>query len=82
MLGFRGHFSSKSRRYSIPLGRLRRARARFQKLKADADRDHASMDTADLENCLLADDEDTTLVIGHWTYAGKCRRSWRSPPRP
>ncbi|WP_353050416.1 replication initiator [Cellulosimicrobium sp. Marseille-Q4280] len=33
MLGFRGHFSSKSRRYSIPLGRLRRARVRFQRLR-------------------------------------------------
>ena len=31
MLGFRGHFSSKSRRYSITLGRLRRARRRFPK---------------------------------------------------
>lgn len=26
MLGFRGHFSSKSRKYSITLGALRRAR--------------------------------------------------------
>ena len=76
MLGFRGHFSSKSRLYSIPLGRLRRARARFQKFKADADRDGTPMDTADLENRLLADDEDTTLVIGHWTYAGT---GWTNP---
>jgi hypothetical protein len=76
MLGFRGHFSSKSRRYSIPLGRLRRARARFQKLRADADRDGTPMDTADLENRLLADDEDTTLLIGHWTYAGT---GWTNP---
>ena len=29
MLGFRGHFSSKSRRYSVTLGQLRRARRRF-----------------------------------------------------
>ena len=30
MLGFRGHFASKSRRYSITLGALRRARQRAQ----------------------------------------------------
>ncbi|MDO8152109.1 replication initiator [Isoptericola sp. b408] len=76
MLGFRGHFSSKSRRYSIPLGRLRRARMRFQRLKADADRDGTPMDTADLENRLLADEEETTLVVGSWTYQGT---GWTNP---
>ena len=34
MLGFRGHFASKSRRYSITLGALRRARRRAQALIA------------------------------------------------
>ena len=76
MLGIRGHFSSKSRRYSIPLGRLRRARMRFQRLKADADRDGTPMDVADLENRLLADEEKTTLVVGSWTYQGT---GWTNP---
>lgn len=36
MLGFRGHFSTKSRRYSVTLRRLRRARTRFQRRLAGA----------------------------------------------
>jgi hypothetical protein len=74
MLGFRGHFSTKSRRYSITLGRLRRARARYQQLVADARRNGESLEeisTAELEARLLAeDDEETTLVIGEWAYQG------------
>lgn len=71
MLGFRGHFASKSRRYSITLRALRRARRRAQALIA-AHRDSGRpLDLAALEADLLADDEDdTTLVIGHWHYAG------------
>jgi len=77
MLGFRGHFSTKSRRYSVTLGRLRRARQRFQRLTAQAQREGRPLDTRDLERRLLADDEDeTTLVIGSWVYAGT---GW---PRP
>lgn len=38
MLGFRGHFSTKSRRYSVTLGALRRARARWQALAAESRR--------------------------------------------
>ena len=70
MLGFRGHFSTKSRRYSITLGRLRRARQRFQALAADARRAGEPLDVRDLEARLLADDQDTTLVIGTWGYQG------------
>jgi hypothetical protein len=36
MLGFRGHFATKSRRYSITLGALRRARRRAQALIAES----------------------------------------------
>ena len=58
-------------RYSITLGRLRRARRRFAHLAAHAARTGQPLDVADLEARLLADDEDeTTLVIGSWTYAG------------
>lgn len=77
MLGFRGHFASKSRRYSVTLGRLRRARRRYARLVADAARDGQPLDVADLEARLLAEDEDeTTLVIGSWTYAGT---GWPNP---
>lgn len=77
VLGFRGHFATKSRRYSVTLGKLRRARQRFQRLAVQAAREGRPLDTRDLERRLLADDEDeTTLVIGSWTYAGT---GW---PRP
>ncbi len=71
MLGFRGHFGTKSRRYSITLTALRRARRRAQTLIAQHRTDGRPLDLAALEADLLADDEDeTTLVLGHWTYVG------------
>ncbi|MGB5934507.1 MAG: replication initiator [Ornithinimicrobium sp.] len=71
MLGFRGHFSSKSRRYSVTLGQLRRARARFVRITAQAERDGTPLDVADLEARLMADDDQvTTLVVSQWSYAG------------
>ncbi|WP_392544499.1 replication initiator [Oryzobacter telluris] len=70
-LGFRGHFSTKSRRYSVTLGRLRRARQRAQIHIATAARAGTTVDLRDLEAELLADDTDeATLVIGSWAYAG------------
>ncbi|WP_433245869.1 replication initiator [Streptosporangium sp. CA-135522] len=59
MLGFRGHFSTKSRRYSTTLGKLREARAAFA---------HREEITTGRLPIL---DEDTVLVISHWEYAGK-----------
>lgn len=70
MLGFRGHYSTKSRHYSVTLGALRRARHRYQRLTADALRNGRTLDTRDLEARLLADDDETTLVVGSWTYQG------------
>ncbi|MEU7191157.1 replication initiator, partial [Streptomyces sp. NPDC045369] len=55
MLGFRGHFSTKSRRYSTTLGALRNARAGWRRAQAAAETDTAP---------------DTTLVLAHWVYAG------------
>ncbi|WP_234008028.1 replication initiator [Streptomyces sp. UNC401CLCol] len=55
MLGFRGHFSTKSRRYSTTLGALRDARAEWRRAQA-----LAAAET----------DQDTTLVLAHWVYAG------------
>jgi hypothetical protein len=68
MLGFRGHFATKSHRYSTTLGRLRQARREYTR------RHHRRPDTktgqpagADHEDQA---DEDTTLVIGSWRFAG------------
>jgi hypothetical protein len=55
MLGFRGHFSTKSRRYSTTLGALRDARAAWRRAQA-----MAAAET----------DPDSTLVLAHWIYAG------------
>jgi hypothetical protein len=71
MLGFRGHFASKSRRYSLTMGALRRARRRAQALIAASRAEGRPLDLAALEADLLADDDhDTTLVIGQWQYLG------------
>ncbi|SCE13033.1 hypothetical protein GA0115245_146713 [Streptomyces sp. di188] len=58
MLGFQGHFSTKSRSYSTTLGALRAARRAWRTEQAHA---HAGLPDPD---------PDTTLVVGHWTYLG------------
>jgi hypothetical protein len=70
MLGFRGHFSTKSRRYSVTLGALRRARRRYQRLGIEGRRSFAQLDVRELEKQLMTDDAETTLVVGAWTYKG------------
>jgi len=55
MLGFRGHFSTKSRRYSTTLGALRTARADWRRAQAAA---------------LNVRENDTTYVLAHWVFAG------------
>ncbi|MGW1609243.1 replication initiator [Streptomyces sp. NPDC002285] len=60
MLGFRGHFSTKSRAYSTTLGALRDVRRAWRHAQADAARARAGLPTTD---------ENTTLVIASsWTY--------------
>jgi hypothetical protein len=54
MLGFRGHFSTKSRRYSTTLGALRDARAQWRRAQATPE----------------GQTEETTLVLAHWVFAG------------
>jgi hypothetical protein len=67
MLGFRGHFATKSRRYSTTLGRLRTARRRWQLAQLRARRGGPPIDPSwDAER----DDDETTLVLGTWTFAG------------
>ncbi|MQY34904.1 hypothetical protein SRB17_28760 [Streptomyces sp. RB17] len=58
MLGFRGHFSSKSRRYSTTLGALRQARADYR-----AAQEREALGLNDVE-------PDTVLVLADWQYAG------------
>jgi hypothetical protein len=55
MLGFRGHFVTKSRGYSTTLGELRQARADYRAEQNDQAAD---------------EDDDSTPVIGFWTYVG------------
>ncbi|WP_406200947.1 replication initiation protein [Streptomyces sp. NBC_01017] len=62
MLGFRGHFSTKSRAYSTTLGALRDVRRAWRHAQADAARARAGLPTTD---------EHTTLVTAAaWTYLG------------
>ncbi|MEU5884424.1 replication initiator [Spirillospora sp. NPDC047279] len=65
MLGFGGHFLTKARRYSVTFARLRGARIRYARTQA----------TGPTYTCDLADphqhDEETTLIIGDLTYAGR-----------
>ncbi|MFF7130800.1 replication initiator protein RepSA [Streptomyces sp. NPDC008196] len=58
MLGFRGHFSSKSRRYSTTLGVLRQTRADY---RAAQERQARGLDDTP---------PDTVLVLADWQYAG------------
>ncbi|MET8082312.1 replication initiator [Streptomyces sp. NPDC005303] len=58
MLGFRGHFSSKSRRYSTTLGALRQTRADY---RAAQERQARGLDDTAA---------DTVLVLADWQYAG------------
>lgn len=59
MLGFRGHFSTKSRRYSTTLGALRTAR-----------RDWRTNEMLRVHG-IAPEDADNVVVAGHWTYAGR-----------
>lgn len=62
MLGFRGHFSTKSRRYSTTLGALRTARAEWRAAQATAATAPTTYGNPEVV--------DTTLVLAHWVYAG------------
>ncbi|MET7459064.1 replication initiator [Nonomuraea sp. NPDC005501] len=59
MLGFRGHFSTRSRHYGPTLGDLRAAREQ-----------HARDDDITTGRLPLFD-EDTVLTVSEWAYAGK-----------
>ncbi len=57
-------------RYSITLGQLRRTRQRAQARIAASRVSGTPLDLASFEADILADDEQTTLVIGRWSYLG------------
>jgi hypothetical protein len=59
MLGFRGHFASKSRRYSTTLGAIRSERRAYRMRQA-----------AGPARELGAVERDTTLIVGQWEFAG------------
>lgn len=61
MLGFRGHFSTKSHRYSTTLGALRQVRADY---RARQERQTRGLPDPD------DNPEGSLLVLAHWTYAG------------
>jgi hypothetical protein len=71
-LGYGGHFSSKSRRYSTTLTALRTARQDYQTARTLRAFGLAD-DTRVVRGHPIADevDDDTVLVIGHWRYAGR-----------
>ncbi len=61
MLGFRGHFASKSRRYSTTLGAIRGERRTFRRRQAAEHARQLGLDPVD---------DDTTLVVSRWEFAG------------
>ncbi|MFE5632350.1 replication initiator protein RepSA [Streptomyces sp. NPDC056543] len=61
MLGFRGHFSTKSRAYSTTLGALRQVRADYR-----AAQQRTALGLPDPDE----HPEATVLVVAHWSYAG------------
>ena len=63
MLGFGGHFSSKSRRYSTTLGALRRARVAYASRRRRSD-------TLPLDAWAPAEDDQVAVVVASWRYLG------------
>jgi hypothetical protein len=63
MLGFGGHFSTKSRRYSTTLGALRRARVAYAIRRR---RGHA----VPLDAWGRPEDDQAVIVVGSWIYLG------------
>ncbi|NJP90048.1 plasmid replication initiator protein [Nonomuraea sp. FMUSA5-5] len=75
MLGFGGHFLTKTRRYSITFGAIREERAAYRRAHALNDRHpgtegHPGATRFQRQPDLDTKTEETTLVIGFLTYAG------------
>jgi hypothetical protein len=63
MLGFGGHFSTKSRRYSTTLGALRRARVAYAIRKRRGN-------TVPLDAWGRPEDDQAVIVVASWRYLG------------
>jgi hypothetical protein len=63
MLGFRGHWSTRSRRYSTTMTVLRRARVAFAKRRRA--KDGVPLDAWD-----RAEDDQAAIVVASWVYVG------------
>jgi hypothetical protein len=63
MLGFRGHWSTKSRRYSTTFTTLRRARVAFAKRRR-------AKDGVPLDAWSRPEDDDQVEVVASWVYVG------------
>jgi hypothetical protein len=64
MLGFGGHFSTKSRRYSTTLGALRRARVTYATRRRRGD-------TLPLDAWGRPEDDQAVIVVASWSYLGR-----------
>jgi len=64
MLGFGGHWSTKSRRYSTTMTVLRRARVTFAKRRRA--KDGVSLDAWGRPD----DDDQAVVVVASWVYVG------------
>jgi hypothetical protein len=63
MLGFRGHWSTKSRRYSTTFTVLRRARVGFAKRRR-------AKDGVPLDAWGRPEDDDQVVIVASWAYVG------------
>src|SRR5215218_1401057 len=63
MLGFGGHWSTKSRRYSTTMGALRRARVAFAKRRR-------AKDGVPLDAWEKPEDDQAVIVVASWVYVG------------
>jgi len=83
MLGFRGHFTTKSRRFSVTLGSLRQARRNWRAARAEQhppagepadEMDWPEPDTQpglwDNETLATGDEDESIPVIGEWRFLG------------
>jgi hypothetical protein len=64
MLGFGGHFSSRSRRYSTTLGALRRARVAYAIRRRRGN-------TVPLDAWGRPEEDQATIVVASWRYVGR-----------
>jgi hypothetical protein len=63
MLGFRGHWSTKSRRYSTTFTVLRRARVAFAKRRR-------AREGVPLDTWGRPEDDDQVVIVASWVYVG------------